>query len=369
MAIKEEIKGRASGLGVVKYFQNISADRKNGIFILKTEKGTEVQILFYDGKIVHAESDVRNRDEAILNFLIQSGVIDKKIKGKILKKKAKKKAMSVVSILLEEKPDSEESIRKALKARTDEILSEVLLADELTFDFVEKGKSEIGFNPKVYRPVNTDSLIFELARVVDEWKGAVENAKVKEGVPLLLEAVDESTAKKLRIPPDFIHYIDGKRAIIEIARISKTSLYEAAIHISELVKHGLAEIITAKKIKMEGEGEGWREKAVKIFQNATAVIILLFAGAFVYSAFHKRGAHEAVVRSPQEYIKEMAVEKQMMKIKTAIEVYRLLHGEYPETLHLLVEKGLLKEEDLTFPLKRGYYYRRNEDKRSYELTR
>ncbi len=364
MAIKEQIKGKSTGEGVLKYFQNISADRKNGIFVLKTKEGKEIQILFYDGKIIYAESDVKNRDRAILTYLSECGIIDKKVKTKILKKKEKSKGVSIISLLIEEKPGTEDEMGQALRARTQEILIELLMSEEVSFEFIEKGKGEIGFNPKIYRPMNTDSIIFDAARIIDELKNALEPAKVYENIPSLSGTIDVETAKKLRIPWEFIEYIDGKSAIIEIARKSRKPVYETMIYISELSKNELVEIERSKELRSEEERDKRWEIIKLSFKNIIAFLFIGFTGVFLYGLTSSNSKEKIKIFDPFEVIK---VEKQKLKIKTAIESYKTLEGRYPDSLLLLVEKGLLEKKDLTFPINRLYYYKKSEDDTYYEL--
>jgi hypothetical protein len=49
---------------------------------------------------------------------------------------------------------------------------------------------------------------------------------------------------------------------------------------------------------------------------------------------------------------------QIKRIEAAVEVYRLEKGEVPEKLEALVQAGLLKPEELRYPWREQYYYRR-----------
>jgi hypothetical protein len=49
---------------------------------------------------------------------------------------------------------------------------------------------------------------------------------------------------------------------------------------------------------------------------------------------------------------------QVKRIEAALEVFRLERGELPEKLDALVEAGLLKPEELRYPWREQYYYRR-----------
>ncbi len=49
---------------------------------------------------------------------------------------------------------------------------------------------------------------------------------------------------------------------------------------------------------------------------------------------------------------------QMRRIEAALQVYRLEKGPLPEQLDALVDVGLLAREDLRFPWRENYYYRK-----------
>jgi hypothetical protein len=48
----------------------------------------------------------------------------------------------------------------------------------------------------------------------------------------------------------------------------------------------------------------------------------------------------------------------MSRIQAAIQVYQLEKGEAPAGLDALVDAGLLAREDLRYPWRDAYYYRR-----------
>ena len=52
--------------------------------------------------------------------------------------------------------------------------------------------------------------------------------------------------------------------------------------------------------------------------------------------------------------------QQMSRITAALDVFRLEKGNLPTTLPDLVEAGLLSHDDLSYPWRDEYYYRRTE---------
>jgi hypothetical protein len=89
-------------------------------------------------------------------------------------------------------------------------------------------------------------------------------------------------------------------------------------------------------------------------------VLVLVALALLGSRFHLQSADwigwpatEYVDPAGQRFISRA----QLRRIRAAIEVYQLERGPAPGRLGALVEAGLLREEDLHYPWRDGYYYR------------
>ena len=54
---------------------------------------------------------------------------------------------------------------------------------------------------------------------------------------------------------------------------------------------------------------------------------------------------------------------QLLRLESALELYRLEHGEYPRELSELVDGRVVAEEDLRYPFREPYHYRRTHDRR------
>ena len=49
---------------------------------------------------------------------------------------------------------------------------------------------------------------------------------------------------------------------------------------------------------------------------------------------------------------------QLVRLESALELYRTEHGEYPQALKQLVDGQLVTDQDLRYPYRESYYYRR-----------
>jgi hypothetical protein len=85
-------------------------------------------------------------------------------------------------------------------------------------------------------------------------------------------------------------------------------------------------------------------------------------GAILFVVAQLTGAI-SLASSPASTFSDPAAERlisraQVKRIEGALEVFRLERGELPEKLDALVEAGLLKPEELRYPWREQYYYRR-----------
>ena len=63
-------------------------------------------------------------------------------------------------------------------------------------------------------------------------------------------------------------------------------------------------------------------------------------------------------RLSQQELQRHIGRAQLARISAALDVYRLERGDLPRELTHLVETGLLLPDDLRYPWREGYYYRR-----------
>lgn len=101
----------------------------------------------------------------------------------------------------------------------------------------------------------------------------------------------------------------------------------------------------------------------------TMLIALAFVslGLRIYMARSwtpERSAH--AVRPPLTAVERLQTIQQLERLEAALEVYRLMHETYPESLSALVDDGLVGARALRFPdYVQPYFYRRTGE--SFEL--
>jgi hypothetical protein len=57
-------------------------------------------------------------------------------------------------------------------------------------------------------------------------------------------------------------------------------------------------------------------------------------------------------------VSRVLAQGQMVRLESALELYRAEHGEYPQVLRALVDGQVVTEQDLHYPWREAWHYRR-----------
>lgn len=104
--------------------------------------------------------------------------------------------------------------------------------------------------------------------------------------------------------------------------------------------------------------------AVVLHHTVTALMLALMIGIGVWSylTFRETSFFQAADESATSRVTYFAAEAQVERIHTALDTFLRLNGQYPASLDVLVEHGLLLESDLYYPAgKYEYEYERSGD--------
>ena len=109
--------------------------------------------------------------------------------------------------------------------------------------------------------------------------------------------------------------------------------------------------------------------AVVLHHTVTAMMLALMIAIAVwaYLTFRESSFFQSPDESETSRVMAYSAKAQVRRIESALEVHLRLHGEYPPSLDVLVDRGLLLESDLYYPADEfEYKYERGVD--SYTLT-
>src|SRR5216684_3446832 len=139
--------------------------------------------------------------------------------------------------------------------------------------------------------------------------------------------------------------------------------FEALRALVELQEWGYLKVMPPERgtgAAIKGLAEGGRRLA-----RSGALLRLAFSTAFfaatlflVHLLAPALGATRTENPARRGAVARLLSHDQLLRLESALELYRLEHGEYPRELRKLVEGRLVGEDDLRYPYRGSYHYRR-----------
>lgn len=232
----KSFKGNLEVLNLSDIFQSLAMNRHSGTLIVDDGK-REKKIFFAEGEICLLTSGRRMRigDLLIANGKITEEDLDLALK---LQKQSRKK---LGEILVEEGFCEPSDIEDILRMQIEEELYDLFLWRKAEFEFQADTMPEdmARDSPNLTRlHINTNSLIMEALRRLDEW------SLIQDAVPSTKEVFVVSDAESIQSAevPDTvkrdIEGIDGKTTVMGLAERWLMSEFECCQHLANLVRAG-----------------------------------------------------------------------------------------------------------------------------------
>lgn len=385
------LKGTLKDFGIADILQLIGQQQKTGTLLLKN-KDEEVQIAFKDGSIVKAESSSRKRKDLIGNMLVRAELITELQLNQALETQ-KRTLKRLGDVLVTMKVITEERFKQMVQLQTTETLYRLFGWNTGTYAF-EQG--DVDYDTSAATPLRAESVLMEGFRMVDEWPVVRKTItsyemtfeQIKELPPPAVSAdafdaaLDDAFAEKKKDESkgEFKSISDNERKIYGLVKagrdvrrlidLSALGEFETCKSLLNLVNLGY---LKANKVSGKAEKLGPSESLVTrmagIGLRVLVTLFVLTASALVVSRVDLDGV--SLSAGPTTSYSDPATQRfvgkqQLVRIEAALDVYKLEKGEVPEKLDALVDSGLLKSEDLRYPWRDAYYYRRT-DKTAFVL--
>jgi hypothetical protein len=329
------LKGTLKDFGIADILQLIAQQQKTGMLVLKAQDA-EVSLGFKDGNIVKVESAFKKKKDLLGTLLVRAELI------------------------------TEQQLEQALEMqkRTLQRIGDVLVTSR---------------DIEPISPLRAESVLMEGFRMVDEWplirkritsyEMTFERLKQMpprsggEGDPLGPDDPFAGEFESLgREERTIFELVAASRDVRKIIDLSCLGEFEACKALCKLVNLEYLRAIPASgRGKVHDLGS-----TVPASLVARASRIMVTAGVLAGLAFlaPRLNIHATTLMgaSTAQYVDPAAQRiisaSQIRRIQAALELYRLERGPLPDQLNALVEVGLLAQEDLHFPWREGYYYRK-----------
>src|SRR4030066_1278683 len=341
------LEGSIKEFGLAEILQLISMQKKSGIVSISHE-GESTTLNFDNGQLVFATSIFGGETKRLGEILVNSGKLTKKDIEKTLRIQEttndKIGAIFVSSGLI-----STDEVKEALQQQLMDVVFHVLRWKDGYYKF---NACEIDYDREFQIPVQTDFILMEGSRMVDEW-GYIES-KISS-VNIIFSQTDRgSEIEQLfsRLSPDEVtiyNLVDGNRDISDILIASQLGKFPLFRIILTLMMSGLiTQTSLSKKDIISGpeqitepaeiSAEDHKEKAKsKIrLQYAFQVSFLIFLVSFILLLLP---AGEMVGLRKMEEISDVLRQQQtatnLNRLKRAINYYYLVNGDIPDSMSTL----------------------------------
>ncbi len=385
------LKGTLKDFGIADIFQLISHQTKTGVLHLSS-KDHEVRIFFVNGDVVKAETTTRKKEDRLGALLVRAGLIDEAVIEEALEVQ-KQTLKKLGAVLLEQRRISERDLMEITRLQTTETLYRLFNWENGNYAFEPQ---EVVPDSDFVAPIRSENILMEGFRMVDEWPMVRKKivsyemtfARQKELDPQLFErrsgdtdlnleeAFGEEVVEKKKGPKNIginefkvwkiIEKGHNVQTLIDHSRLGEFETCKALYNLllEEYIKVDTMPRPALKRVGQKpGERIGRFDLGRLLVQcGMYALIVVVLVGLWwlveidMFALVNKSGA--LAFQNP--LARELVGSAQKQRLHTALEVYRLEVGNYPEKLENLVQVGLVEARELRFPWTNPYQYQRRE---------
>lgn len=344
------LEGSIKEFGLAEILQLISMQKKSGVVSISHE--SESTTLHFDnGQLVFATSIFGGETKRLGEILVNSGKLTENDIEQTLHIQEMTKdrigAIFVSSGLL-----TTDEVKEALQQQLMDVIFHVLRWKDGYYKFKA---CEIDYDRDFQIPVQTDFILMEGSRMVDEW-GYIES-KIPAANIIFSQTDKGSEIEQLfsRLSPDEVtiyNLVDGSRDIFDILTVSQLGKFPLFRIMLTLMMSGLItqsslsnkNIISGSEQFSEPEktsAEAHYEKAESRIrlQYAFQVAILIFIVSFILLLLP---AGEIVGLSKMKEISDILRQQHtatnLNRLKRAISYYYLVNGNIPDTISALASE-------------------------------
>jgi hypothetical protein len=372
------LSGTLKDFGIADILQLIGQQTKTGQLYLDSGQDN-VQITFINGNVVFASEKRRDKAHLLGNLLRRAEMISEEQLDAALEEQ-KRTMKRLGDILVSGALISEMQLSQLARLQATETLYRLFHWKSGTYEFTQ---GEVDVGKPAFEPLRAESILLEGFRRMDEWgplrKRIPSNlCSFERAKELPIEDEDPGSTDVGLAPldssgesdaPGERHKLLYKLAVAapgrtaeKIVDLSRLGEFETLKALEQLMTWGHLKLVPAprgsermRKLAEGGRSLHARGAFLQVAVTAACLLAALFLLRMAVPAFAGRTAE--VPARPGAAARVLA-HGQLLRLESALEVYRLEHGTYPEQLDKLVEGQLVAEGDLRWPFRGPYHYRR-----------
>ena len=370
------LSGTLKDFGIADILQLIGHQTKTGRLTLKNG-ADEVDVFFIEGTVIFASDKSRESRELLGSLLLRAELLTKEKLDEALATQ-QRTLKRLGDILVERGMVTRPQLAQIMRLQTTETLYKLFSWKNGSYEFSQEAVDPA---KSAFDPIRAESVLLEGFRRMDEWPalkkkipwsaGTFERLKDLEvgDLPATGEILKESDGEEGH--PSARHKLVYKLAMAvktvqQIADASRMGEFEALKALQQLIEWEYLKLVPPPR-GAAALAEGLRQGRRTTISWAKAFVRLAFSLAFfgatlvlVRMVAPRLGAPRGDSPARRGSVARLIARDQVARLESALELYRTEHGEYPAVLRALVEGQLVTEQDLRYPWKEPYYYRRTQ---------
>src|ERR1041384_5631426 len=340
------LSGTLKDFGIADILQLIGHQTKTGRLTLKTGQ-EEVEDYFIDGNVVFASE-----------------------KQRTLKR--------LGDILIESEMVTQVQLAQMMRLQTTETLYKLFSWKNGSYEFSQE---EVDPARSTFDPIRAESVLLEAFRCMDEWPALKKKVPWTEATFSMSKELDtrdlpsiddgglgldgggEGEGKPTERHKLVYRLAVGGKNVLQVVDASRLGEFEALKALNDLIDWGFLKPVPPPR-GAKALTQGLRKSGRALARTGALVRLALSLAYFVATLFLMKfvapqlGSSRAENPARRGAIARLISPDQLVRLESALELYRTELGEYPETLRALVERQLVSDSDLRYPYKESYYYRR-----------
>lgn len=236
-------------LGVFDLFQILHLHRKTGrLVVTNIPDGREAHVFFKEGSVCFARFHEGGLKSAVM-LLLDWGILDQSALERI--EENSKNYDNIFDCLEGEGIASRTYIENFVASRVRETVYEIFKLEEGDCEFIEEQRDE---RRELIVPLNTENLILEAARRIDEWSNIESKVPSSQSVfSICFKNVEE---QQLNLKPrewELLSLVDGVRTVEEINEGVGEDLFSTSKLIYGLVVMGVIGLVEKEEKRSDGD--------------------------------------------------------------------------------------------------------------------
>ncbi len=336
------LKGSLREFRVPDILQLIASQQKTGVLTIE-HFNDRISIGFRNGFISAAIKNRNHELEKIDTYLIASGKLTPEQYQKIIEEH-KTTGININELLIKEKILTENDVKDVIQFKIQEIIDECMQWEEGMYNF--QPNIAIYTNSKIKISMNTQGIILESLRRIDEWpKISLEFPDSRIVVKRIKDNIDENEMG----PEELIVYklIDNNKSIFELIQSSGLGKFRTYSALYNLLHMGVIDKLPKIKHKKKSMSLNVNPTTIKNFLIAIGLILtvlLIDTGIRYFTSF---------LKTKTFYNSHSTYEYRKAKLDNALKIYFIENEKYPETLKELQKNNLVTGKQI-----KGFIYKR-----------